>query len=105
MGTFVILRDRHADLRRVARLAERLPMSASEIAWQAIGIDLDEIEKIVGETSSGLGAAAKLGARALGTAPEAMRSGWRIAHTTDLLRLHRVVREHPAVAPWWSTPG
>ena len=51
---------------RVARLAEQLPMSASEIARQALGIGLDEIERLVGETSSGLGAAAKLGARARG---------------------------------------
>ena len=41
-------------------------MSASEVARQALAIGLDEIEKIVGETSSGLGAAAKLGARARG---------------------------------------
>lgn len=51
---------------RVARLAEQLPMSASEIARQALGIGLDEIEKIVGETTSGLGAVAKLGARSRG---------------------------------------
>jgi len=53
---------------RVARLAEQLPMSASEIARQALGIGLDEIERLVGETSSGLGAAAKLGARTRGPA-------------------------------------
>lgn len=57
-----------AVVERVARLAEQLPMSASEIARQALGIGLDEIEKIVGETASGLGAAAKLGARARGAA-------------------------------------
>lgn len=57
-----------AIVERVARLAEQLPMSASEIARQALGIGLDEIEKIVGETTSGLGAAAKLGARSRGAA-------------------------------------
>lgn len=55
-----------AMVERVAQLAEQLPMSASEVARQALAIGLDEIEKIVGETSSGLGAAAKLGARARG---------------------------------------
>lgn len=43
-------------------------MSASEIARQALGIGLDEIEEIVGEASSSLGAAAKLGARSRGPA-------------------------------------
>lgn len=62
----MFLRDRHPDRQRVARLAEYLPVSVSQIARQALGIGLAEIEKIVGETSSGLGAAAKLGARARG---------------------------------------
>lgn len=53
---------------RVARLAEQLPMSASEVARQALSIGLDEVERLVAETSSGLGAAAKLGARARGPA-------------------------------------
>lgn len=38
-------------------------MSASEIARQALGLGLDEIERIANEATSGLGAAAKLGAR------------------------------------------
>ncbi len=48
---------------RVAHLTTKLPMSASAIAREALDIGLAEIEKLVDETKSGLGVAAKLGAR------------------------------------------
>lgn len=46
---------------RVAALAEKLPMTASEVARQALLIGLDEIEKMVATTDSGLKVAVALG--------------------------------------------
>ena len=46
---------------RIARLAEQLPVSASEIARQALAIGLDEVEKIVARSGAGLRAAAAVG--------------------------------------------
>ncbi|MBX9719079.1 hypothetical protein K2Z84_34360 [Candidatus Binatia bacterium] len=46
---------------RVAALAEQLPMTASEVARQALLIGLDEIEKMVATTGSGLKVAVGLG--------------------------------------------
>lgn len=46
---------------RVAALAEQLPMTASEVARQALLIGLDEIENMVAEAGSGLKVAVALG--------------------------------------------
>ena len=70
-------------------------MSASEIARQALGIGVDEIETIAREATSGLGAAAKLGARARGTAgsDEIARAGGSVVQPTP--PLHRPFRARP----------
>lgn len=46
---------------RVAALADQLPMTASEVARQALVIGLGEIEKMVATTGSGLKVAVALG--------------------------------------------
>lgn len=46
---------------RVAALAEQLPLTASEVARQALLIGLDEIETMVATTGSGLKVAVTLG--------------------------------------------
>ncbi len=46
---------------RVAKLTEKLPMTASEVARQALELGLDEINRIIAEAGSGIAAAARVG--------------------------------------------
>jgi len=50
----------HEVVERVARVTEKLPMTASEVARQALELGLDEIEKIVADAGSGISGVARL---------------------------------------------
>ena len=54
-------RDSSDVVERVAALSKQLPMTASEVARQALLIGLDEIETMVANTNSGLKVAVALG--------------------------------------------
>ncbi|MBY0279995.1 hypothetical protein K2Z84_32060 [Candidatus Binatia bacterium] len=51
----------HDVVERVVKLSETLPMTASEVARQALALGLDEIDKIVAGAGSGIAAAARVG--------------------------------------------
>lgn len=51
----------HDVVERVAKMTETLPMTASEVARQALELGLDEIDRIIADAGSGLKAAAAVG--------------------------------------------
>jgi hypothetical protein len=50
----------HDVVERVAKMTETLPMTASEVARQALELGLDEIDRIVARAGSGIAAAARV---------------------------------------------
>lgn len=50
----------HDVVERVAKMTETLPMTASEVARQALELGLDEIDKIVARAGSGIAGAARV---------------------------------------------